>query len=105
MKVMLNHLTQYAIDKLIIHSLEQALYQPAVEINGEEYVIWIDDHQLLQSRNLYQLREQLACIDVDIVLSHESPYDEMVGQPSKGQTNRMEVPLARMAPTQPKIIN
>ena len=94
MKIKYRNLTDYQIDKLIIVSLEQALYQAMVVIDDEEHVVWDSDSKLVQSRTLNRIKERFETLDIpQAVLRHESPYDEMVGQPLKGHSNRMEVPL------------
>lgn len=94
MKIKYRNLTDYQVDKLIIVSLEQALYQAIVVIDDEEHVVWDSDTQLVQSRTLNRIKERFETLAIpQVVLRHESPYDEMVGQPQKGHSNRMEVPL------------
>ena len=97
MKLLLNNLSSYKIQKLIINSLEQALYQAIVVIDGEERIVWENDKKVLLSRNLMQLRELFETFDIpETVLRHESPYDEMIGFPvNRGSSNRMEVQLGK----------
>ncbi|TQV72894.1 hypothetical protein FLL45_15625 [Aliikangiella marina] len=93
-KVLFKQLPKLNIEKLIFSSLEQALYQAIVVIDEQEYVVWESDQKTMLSRNLMQLREQFKTLDVaETVLRHESPYDEMIGQPTKDSSNRMEVKL------------
>ena len=94
MKIKYRNLTDYQIDKLIIVSLEQALYQAVVLVDGEEHVVWDSESKLVQSRTLSAIKERFETLEIpEVVLRHESPYDEMVGQPLKDHSNRMEVPL------------
>lgn len=106
MKVTANHLSKYNIQKLIIVSLEQALYQAIVIINDEEYLVWESDNKPLQSRNLKTIREYFSLLVVpEVILRHESCYDEMVGQVDKTYSNRMEVPLGNLLEDRPDYIN
>ncbi|REL37214.1 DUF6482 family protein [Thalassotalea euphylliae] len=94
MKLLYKDLLTTPIDKLIINSLEQALYQAIVVIDGCEHVVWQSEHKTLTTRNLTKMREHFEKLDIkEIVLRHESAYDEMVGQPTKNGSNRLEVPL------------
>ena len=95
MKVLLKDLPGYDIQKLIICSLEQALYQAIVVIDGEEHLVWETESKGLRSRNLLKIREQFELLSIpEAVLRHESPYDEMIGQENKTHSNRLEVPLS-----------
>lgn len=96
MKIFLRDIASYKVEKIIINSLEQALYQTMVVVDGEELVLWVNNDKTLISRNLTKLREQIEIIGVDdIVLRHESPYDEMIGQPIRLGSNRLEVKLGK----------
>ncbi|MEL0035279.1 MAG: DUF6482 family protein [Gammaproteobacteria bacterium] len=98
MKVKYKHLTNYAIDKLIIVSLEQALYQALVVINNEEHIVWDTESTLVQTRTLNAMKERFETLAIpEAVLRQESPYDEMVGQATKYHSNRLEVPLGMSA--------
>ena len=106
MKVTSNNLSKYTIDKLIVVSLEQALYQALVVIDGEEHLVWEKPNKPLQSRDLRTIREYFTLLDIpEVILRHESPYDEMVGQPTKNHSNRMEVPLGNMQVNKPDYLN
>ncbi len=96
MKILLSDLAARKIQKLVINSLEQALYSAAVVIDGKEYVVWENEKKALTSRNLTQLRGLFEPLDIpEAFLRHESPYDEMIGMPSSQGSNRMEVPLGK----------
>ena len=96
MKLLFNNLSSCSIQKLIINSLEQALYQAIVMIDGKEHIVWESDRKVLLSRNLMELRELFKTLDIpETVLRHESPYDEMIGLPVNRHSNRMEVPLGK----------
>jgi len=106
MKIYFNKLSKYQIDKLVFNSLEQALYQPIVVIDGEEYVVWESSKKTMLSHNLTVLRERFSTLDIpQVCLRHESPYDEMVGQASKDHSNRLEVPLRALKTELPEKLN
>ncbi len=105
MKYLFSELEFHKIEKLVICSLELALYQAFVVIDGEEHAVWENTKKILRTRNLIQMREKFAPFKIDsTVLRHESPYDEMVGQPV-GDCNRMEVPLGANPYAVPKWLN
>lgn len=93
---MFSELSSQKIQKLIFTSIEQALYQAIVVIDNHEHLVWESDTKTVHSRNLMQLREKFKAIEVpQTVLRHESPYDEMIGQPQRVESNVMEVPLSK----------
>lgn len=95
MKILFSQLSSLNVERVIFCSLEQALFQVYVQIDGQEHVVWDSEKRCLRSRNLIELRERLAPLGVaDVFLRHESPYDEMIGLPESPTSNRMEVPLA-----------
>ncbi len=97
MKLLLSDLTgMQPLARVVIRSVDPGLYQLLVCDGGEERLVWADRHRPLCSRNLVQLREQLSALAIDeLVLRHESAYDEMVGQPLREHSNRLEVPVGR----------
>ncbi len=96
MKVFYNELPSQQIQKLVINSLEQALYQAIVVIDDEEWPVWEDDKKTLVTRSLVHMRERFEHLEIPtVVLRQESAYDEMIGQASRKARNRMEVPLGR----------
>ena len=102
MKILHSELVHHDIQKLVICSLEQALYQAVVVIDDEEHVVWKDNKQCLRSRNLTSLRECFGHLGInEVVLRQESAYDEMIGAPSKQASNRMDVPLGAPAYVDP----
>lgn len=85
-------LTTHHIDKVMIHSLESNLYQVSVLIQGQEHYITDNKGKIVHSHNKLELQALFDDIKVDeMVLSHVSAYDEMIGLPSTN--NRLEVPL------------
>ena len=79
----------------VVHSLDQALYQVTVVIDGAERLLVDDSGRPLRSHSLEQLRQWLGRMPVaSLVLRQQSAYDEMVGQPPREGDNTLEVPLA-----------
>lgn len=94
MKLLVSDLAQLSIEKLIINSVEMAMYQAFVIIDGVEVAVWESDKKVLMRRNLMELRELFQSFDIaQTVLRHDSPYDEMIGMPLNAQGNRLEVVL------------
>ncbi|MDX1450958.1 MAG: DUF6482 family protein [Oleiphilaceae bacterium] len=84
------------IDKVIIHSLDQALYCIAIEHEGDSLHLVEDDGTLFKRHNLMLIRELLSPLHIELlVLRQQSAYDEMVGQPLREQDNTMEIVLGR----------
>ncbi|MCY7295893.1 DUF6482 family protein [Alteromonas sp. a30] len=96
MKLLFSDLPKYTIQKLVINSIDQAIYQAIVVIDNHEHVVWENSENVLRARSVMALRESFEPLGIDnIVLRHESAYDEMVGQPPKTANNRLEVPLGK----------
>ena len=94
-KVYYKDLSQYNIQKLIICSLDQSIYQALVLVDDEERLVWEDDQRCFHSRSLMKMQESFEHLEIhESVLRQESAYDEMIGQCDKVHSNRMEVPLS-----------
>ncbi len=94
MKLLLKQLSNHKIDKLVINSLDQSLYQAVVQIGNEEHIVWETHEKPLITRNLMEIRGFFEELNIkEAVLRHESAYDEMIGHPVSDGTNRLEVPL------------
>lgn len=84
------------IEKVIIVSLDLALYQVNVLLDGQELLVSDKKGKPLRARNTLEIEALFEGYNVkDMVLRHESAYDEMVNQPMRQGSNRMEVPLGR----------
>lgn len=83
------------IDKVVIHSIDQSLYQASVVCGSKEYFVKGRDNKLLRSFKLAQLQEQFRGLMFgQMVLRHTSAYDEMIGHGAKERDqNALEVPL------------
>ncbi len=84
------------IDKIIVHSLTCSHYQVSAVINGEETFITDKQGNILCHQNIAGLQALFERLPVkQMVLRHQSAYDEMIGQPVRQQDNTLEVPLSR----------
>lgn len=82
------------IEKLIAHSLDVALYQVSVQVQGVEYRVKKNSDAFISFRNPIDIQRafrQFKC--QSMVIRHQSAYDEMVGQPVRSQSNALEVPF------------
>lgn len=80
---------------MVVHSLEQALYQVTVSIDGKDCLLTENNGRPFRRRSLSEVREALQVLPVQsLSLRHSSAYDEMVGQPTREQANTLEVPLS-----------
>ncbi|WP_404973700.1 DUF6482 family protein [Vibrio campbellii] len=84
----------FYIDKLVIHSLDLALYQVSVLVDGKEHFVTDDKGKFLRAHSILELQKQCRNLNANKqVLRQQSAYDEMVGQPSRSGTNELEVLL------------
>lgn len=82
------------IDKVIIHSLDCSLYQASIIIDGEEHYLTDKKGKMLRSFNLLSFQAMFQPFTVtEMVMRHQSAYDEMIGQSTRIESNAMEVPL------------
>ena len=96
MKLLFKDLPGLRIQKLIICSIDQALYQAIVVVEGKECLVWETDKACVRGRSLMALREQFEGLDIpETLLRHESAYDEMIGLAGNASGNRLEVRLGK----------
>lgn len=87
---------QPVIAKIIIRSLDLCLYQALVEIDGQECLITDNQGRALKANSMLALQAVFDDMPVEcMVMRHESAYDEMINQPLRTHSNRLEVPLGR----------
>ena len=78
-----------------IHSLDQALYQVTLVIEGKEHLLVENSGRTFRRHTLQQVREALQTLPVaSLTLRQQSAYDEMIGQPSREGPNTLEVSLS-----------
>jgi len=82
------------IEKVIIHSIDLALYHVSVVINGEEHYVYDKKGLPLKAHNKIKLQKLFEKYDVgSTYLRATSAYDEMIGQAVKQRENTLEVLL------------
>ena len=80
---------------VIIHSLDQALYQVTVEKGGREYLLVENNQRTFRRHSLNEVREALRNMPIaSLVLRQRSAYDEMIGQVPREAVNTLEIPLS-----------
>lgn len=100
------------IEKVIIHSLDQALYQVSVMLDGEEHYVTDNHGQLIRSHNMLSILVFFEDLPVkETILRHQSAYDEMIGLTPGYGNNQLEVPIGsnrlgfKLAADEPKNIH
>ncbi|MEM1110808.1 MAG: DUF6482 family protein [Pseudomonadota bacterium] len=79
---------------VIVHSLDQALYQVIVMRDNREHLLVEDDGRPFRRHSLQEVVEVLRLMPVaSALLRQRSAYDEMIGQPPREGDNVMELPL------------
>ena len=82
------------IEKVILHCHDQSLYLVSILLDGEERYVKDSNGNFLKSFNKLELQAHFADQAVnEIVLRHQSPYDEMIGLPEDRVDNTLEVPV------------
>ena len=88
----------------IIHSLDQALYQVTVDLDGLRYLLTDDSGLIFRRHSLQQTREALQVLPIEsLKLQQQSAYDEMIGQPRREAANTLEVSLSENTLADPVI--
>ena len=78
-----------------VHSLQHALYQVTMIIDGEECLLTENDGKIFRRHSLSAVREALQVLPLaSLTLIQQSAYDEMIGQPVREGDNALQVPLA-----------
>lgn len=92
------------IDKIVIHSLDNSLYQASVIVDGQESYITDKDGKLLRGFNVLNFQALFTKLNTNVVMQHQSAYDEMIGQPLRTDSNAIEIPIgnAELAAEHPK---
>lgn len=79
----------------VVHSVDQALYQVTLRIDGREYLLTENDGKTFRRHALNEVREALLLFPVtSATLRQTSAYDEMIGLPVRDADNALEVPLS-----------
>lgn len=95
MKITLKQLqSQPAIDLLVIHSLQNSLYQATAIIGNDSYCVIAANGRPLTCRDKTALLQHFKeCRVLNTRLRQSSAYDEMVSQPVRESANTLDVPL------------
>ncbi|MGS2718788.1 DUF6482 family protein [Eionea flava] len=82
------------IDKVILESLEQALYRVVIEVDVQQYYVLEAPKKSLVRRSVVAIQKILKPYTIiNMYLSHKSPYDEMIGQELNSNSNELLVPI------------
>lgn len=84
------------LQKVIVHSLEMALYQVSVVINNVEYYVQESNGEFVKALSPLHIQKRFEDIAyAQMMLRHTSAYDEMCGQAEKISSNMLEVPFGQ----------
>ena len=83
-----------SIDKLEVQSFEMNVYLVKLHIDDTQGFVYDDQDRPMRFHNSQQIRDAFELCDVKLaVMVHDSPYDEMVGNPNKPE-KPMEMPFS-----------
>jgi hypothetical protein len=83
---------QKFIEKVILHSHDQSLYLISVLFDGEERYVTDEKGNFLKSFSKLELQSKIDRLIVgQMILRHQSPYDEMIGLTEEKSDNTLEV--------------
>lgn len=107
MAIKLNDLKRRGtVPKVAIRSMDLSLYQAEAVFGDERQLIAGSDGKPLRTFNLLDMKRKLSGLQIgELVLVHESAYDEMIGQPDREGSNALEVPLDGEAQPVPPWLN
>jgi hypothetical protein len=93
--LLLSDIGQFAsIDKIIIDSLEQALYRVEVIVGDDVFYLLEKPGKNLTRRSVVAIQKLfIGCPVKEMFLRHSSPYDEMIGLGEGERNNELLVPV------------
>jgi len=93
--ILLSELSRFSIiNKVVLESLEQALYRVVIEVDGQEYYVLEKPNKTLTRRSIVAVQELLQPYIIgEMYLSHQSAYDEMIGHEVNHHGNELLVPI------------
>lgn len=93
--LLLSELGQFKyIDKIIIDSLEQALYRVEVIVGEDVFYLLEEPSKNLTRRSIVEIQRLFVAFTVkEMLLRHISPYDEMIGLSEGESNNELLVPV------------
>lgn len=87
-----------SIDLLEVHSFEMNVYLVSLTIGQVSSMVYDDDDKPMRFHSAGQIREVFAAFEVDsAVMVHDTPYDEMIGNPPKAN-QKMALPFSMDLP-------
>lgn len=86
------------IDKLEVQSFEMNVYLVKLHINDQSGFVYDKSDRPKRFHNSQQIRDSFElCTVHKAVMVHDSPYDEMIGNPNKPEPS-MEMPFSMQQP-------
>jgi hypothetical protein len=87
-----------SIDKLEVQSFEMNVYLVKLHTLHSAGFVYDKNDRPMRFHNSQQVRDAFEQCDVkEAVMVHDSPYDEMVGNPNKAEQS-MEMPFSMQQP-------
>lgn len=88
----------HKIQLLEVHSFEMNVYLVNLTIDGHSSMVFDKTDKPMRFHSTGQIRELFAHCDVEnAVMVHDTPYDEMIGNPPKA-TQKMALPFSMELP-------
>ncbi|MFQ3208104.1 MAG: hypothetical protein ACI9IT_002267 [Glaciecola sp.] len=88
----------HLIERLEVQSFEMNVYLVKVTIAGEAGFVTDKNHSPMRFHNSQMVRDMFDHCDVQsAVMTHDSPYDEMIGNPMK-KSDLTEMPFSMNQP-------
>ncbi|MBT0587904.1 DUF6482 family protein [Alteromonas oceanisediminis] len=88
----------FQIDLLEVHSFEMNVYLVALNVGRNSGMVYDDKNKPKRFYSTQQIREAFADCRVEkAVMVHDTPYDEMIGNPPKA-SNKMALPFSMQQP-------
>ena len=86
------------IDKLEVQSFEMNVYLVKLHQNDASGFVYDNNDRPMRFHSSQQIRDAFEFCEVErAVMVHDSPYDEMVGNPNKPE-QAMEMPFSMQQP-------
>lgn len=87
-----------SIDKLEVQSFEMNVYLVKLHTPSSTGFVYDKDDRPMRFHNSQQVRDAFElCSVAQAVMVHDSPYDEMIGNPNKPEKS-MEMPFSMQQP-------
>ena len=88
----------YKIDLLEVHSFEMNVYLVGLNVGNNTGMVYDELDKPKRFHSTQQIREAFAQCDVEkAVMVHDTPYDEMIGNPPKAN-EKMALPFSMQQP-------